>query len=104
MKIVRLMSAPVSIEEFADRYHLVMAVGERYSTTLPRFYAFFQDVEVADGGFLVSTFGHGRTESEAIENYAKLISGKVLVSRSYQKERREIVAPPLYYAPPPPES
>jgi hypothetical protein len=73
-----------------------MEVHERSHIDSPtRFYAHFFDAEISEGRILVGSFGNGRTEEEAIENYAAEISGKVLVIGAYKKERREIIVPIL---------
>jgi len=60
---------------------------------LPRWHASFQDVEIAEGGFLRSTFGDGETPEDAIAVYAREIEGRKLVYCAYRPERREFTAP-----------
>lgn len=100
MKIIRRCTAPVNIEDFADRHDLVMVVAERYHNRLAPYYAYF---EAAEGSMLCSTFGDGHSEREAISNYCKEIAGRVLVVNAYDQTNRKEIAVPrmLYYAPPP---
>ena len=44
---------------------------------------------------LTSVFGDGNTVQEAIANYAKEISGKLIVIDAYSRARREIKVPTL---------
>lgn len=86
-----------TIEGFADKNGLIMEVHERTHVDSPeRFYAHFENAEVKDGIILIGNFGNGHTPKEAIENYAKEISGKLLVIRAMSKKnRREIYVPVL---------
>lgn len=86
----------MSIEEFATRYNLTMEIRERHPRdTDDRFYAHFERAEVMQGGCLIGEHGNGRTEEDAIENYAMAISGKTLAIGAYTAERREIKVPVL---------
>ena len=83
MKIERISSKPrITIEQFAEEHDLVMVVQEPVSPGCPGldgcFSAHFKGVEVALGGFLYSIYGHHVTESDAINEYAKRISGKII--------------------------
>lgn len=96
MKITRVPLPRRSLEQFADEHGLVMKVHERTARDCPgRFYAYFEHAEIKDGHMLVGAFGNGRTEDEAIQSYAKEISGRALVLNSYTVERKEIVVPIL---------
>jgi len=72
---------PISLQEFAERYNLTMVVNERDHRIggVERFYAEFEDCEVRDGALLISAIGNGHDEFDAIENYARSISGRTLV-------------------------
>ena len=58
-----------------------------------RYYASFERAEIKDGACLVSTFGDGAWPGEAVMNYSREISGKLLVINAYDQSRREIRAP-----------
>ena len=86
----------VTLEEFCDRYKLVMEVHERSSPRLPRFYATIRGAEFKEREhFLTGLFGDGDTPQEAIDDYAKEISGKVMVLDAMFSSRREIQVPTL---------
>ena len=98
MKIERHYTPTMSIAEFADKYHLTVAVYDRgplFTGTKERFYAQFNDVEVKEGSCLASAFGNGSNEPEAIQNYAECISEKLLIVNAMTAARREIQAPRL---------
>jgi hypothetical protein len=96
MKIKRYNLDRMTIEAFAMKYNLTMEIRERNTKDSgSRFYAEFEGAEVMRHGFLVGEFGNGRTEGEAINNYAKSISGKRLAIRAYTSQRREIKVPIL---------
>jgi hypothetical protein len=83
MEIDRIIPEEITIEQFADRYNLVMEV-RKYSSGNP-FFAHFKNAEVRDGSILITPSGRGHTEEEAILNYAKLISEKILVFNSFSR-------------------
>jgi len=94
----------MALSDFADKHGLVMQVKERTRTELwrgfdyesNRYYAQFRDVDVKDGAVLRGTFGNGRTPEAAMANYAKEISGKLLVKDWHKPdERKEFHAPEL---------
>ena len=83
-----------TIEEFADRYNLVMKVSER---KLPagdpsRYYASFAKCDVLKDGMLCGQFGNGVTPEEAIKNYTRCIHLERLVIDALRDSRREIDA------------
>lgn len=89
-----------TIEGFADSYNLVMEVRERHlrpssPAGLKRYYARFEKSEIKEGCILSSTCGNGDTYEEAINNYAKEISGNLLVINATGTLRREIKVPIL---------
>jgi hypothetical protein len=97
MKIKTFPIEKMTIEEFADKYGLVMEVHERkppYKLYF-RYYARFSDCEVADQGFLVSIHGNGNTPEAAIADYAREISGKALAENARSSQRRDIQVPTL---------
>ena len=49
----------------------------------------FEYTSIAEGGFLIGTFGVGVSFYDACENYLKKISGKTLVVESPFSTRRE---------------
>lgn len=105
MQINVIRVAETTIEEFADRHGLVMEVSERRmdrwqrSHRLERFTATFKGVEVADAGMLLSVYGSGDTEIDAIRNYAERISSERLVVDAMKSTRREIAVPRLVEKP-----
>ena len=96
MKIVRRELERSTIDDFADKHGLVMEIHERSSEASPRrWYAHFFSAEVSQGNFLCGTFGDGPSEEDAVRDYAKQISGKLLVINAMEPERREIPVPVL---------
>ena len=83
-----------TIQAFAESYDLTMRVRYRDDSSLPPVYANFARTEVKNGVILEGEFGNGDTEEEAIGNYAKAISGKLLVVNTFSAgSRMEIQAP-----------
>ena len=103
MKIELHELETMSIEEFADRHGLVMEVHERSPKHCTvggwkpevRYYAHFKDVEIREPGVLVGAFGDGATPELAIANYAKRISGQVIVINAFGKNRQDVCVPLL---------
>jgi hypothetical protein len=84
----------MTIEEFADKHGLTMKVRERtFSLNGMLFFAGFDRVEVKDGPVLVSTFGDGATPEEAILDYTRKISLKLLAIDAFLPGRQNIQAP-----------
>ena len=97
MKIIRSYgNEPTDFVEFADKHNLDLKMGIDVSGN---FYCSFVNAEYKDGVVLVSSSGRGETEEEAIKNYAKEISRKLLVIDAYTSSRREIQVPVLSYNP-----
>ncbi|MBK6942517.1 MAG: hypothetical protein IPH13_20265 [Planctomycetes bacterium] len=80
MRIERTELARSTLEEFADKNDLVMEISERTPNHWPasRYYARFRHAEIVDGQRLISSFGNGASEEEAIEAYMREISGRRL--------------------------
>lgn len=105
MKIERKPADRQTLEAFADQHGLTMEIAERTRTDLARcfdyskmrFYAAFKGVDVSDGCMLSNSHGNGGTEDEALQDYARQISGKKLVLGAFTAERREIYAPEITY-------
>ena len=97
MKVERHYIAEMSIYKFGAINDLVMEVHERprSEASHDRFYAHFKHAEVKEGIALSGKFGNGRTEREAIQNYAKEISMQRLVIDAMSPERRELTVPRL---------
>ncbi len=107
MQIKRNPIKRLTIEQFADQHGLVMEIDEyatwpqhmmpftpgRSPTT--RFTASFEHAEVKDGPILSSAYGNGTSEAEAIADYARQISGKLLVIDATSEDRFEIEVPIL---------
>ena len=95
MEIERHKVHEMTIEEFAENNNLIMEVHERDDPKLPRCYAHFKLSDIKDGSCLIGKYGDGETEQEAIRNYAKEISGKLLVIGAFSSDRRNIQVPRL---------
>jgi hypothetical protein len=98
VKIKRQLVKESTLEEFADQHGLVLEIRERGGArgTAARFYCHFENSDIADGGFLVGAHGNGRTEEEAMADYAKRISESVLCIDGFRKKsRRDILVPRL---------
>jgi hypothetical protein len=94
----------MTIEQFADKYGLVMEVHERGKVdtarlgAAARYYAHFKHADIVDGACLAGVFGDGATPKAAIQSYAHKISGQMLVIGAFSSsERREIQVPTLVY-------
>lgn len=85
-----------TIEEFAEKHELVMQILERQHG---EYYANFKNSEVLNGSMLSSIYGTGFTQSAAMQDYAKLIAGKLLVVNAYTPRRQELRVP--YFSPSP---
>jgi hypothetical protein len=88
---------PVTIQAFADGHGLEMHVHQRALVPFPKgtYYANFPDAEIKDGYVLVGEHGNGDTPEEAIADYARKISGKLLVLHAGADNRSEIQVPTL---------
>lgn len=72
----------------------------RKTNKIPRYYAKFKNCEAKEGGALVGYFGNGNNINRALSDYAKEISGKILVFGAWSGcNRWEIKAPKLVYMP-----
>ena len=90
MKVTMKWPIPaMTLEEFAHKYGLEVAVGERAVPVgnKDRYWAHFDRVEVKEGGFLTSVSGNGATPEEAVADYAPKISLKTLVKDAYRDSR-----------------
>ncbi len=83
------------LEEFADQHGLTMVIRECLPGPDPkRFYACFKNAEVKnDDSMLGGKSGNGETPEEAMADYGKQISGKLLIIDAGTAERREIYVP-----------
>lgn len=99
MKVVlhRTAPAPVSFEQFAVFHRLELHCFERSKTIQPddrgRWYAHFRSCEVKQGNMLSGTYGEGPDPNAAIDDYAKILRGRLLVVNAYSPDRREIQCP-----------
>ena len=93
-----------SLEEFADEHNLVMEVVERehhgniYGNGyhVSRFYAHFKKVDIKEGFCLIGSTGNGETQEEAIEDYMREISNKLIVFDAFSEtDRKELWVPNL---------
>src|SRR5206468_11205767 len=83
-----LRQVTTSLQQLADQFTLNLHVYERDEG--PRFYAAFENVETKAPGVLVGTYGNGNTPEEAVTDYARQLTDKVLVIRAYQSGRCEV--------------
>lgn len=86
----------VSLQDFADKHRLVMEIHERAHCKAgdpARFYAGFKSCEIKQGCMLSREHGNGEFPSNAMEDYASKIQGKILVVNAFSKMRREILVP-----------
>lgn len=101
MKINRTAYPEMTIDAFAVEHDLTMEVTERAmdawqrSRGLKRYVAHFRRAEIKDGPMLVSAYGEGDTEQEAIQHYVDRISHTTLVVDAMANCRREIRVPRL---------
>ena len=97
MQIKRDLIAVMGLEEFADQHGLTLVVKERRlpEDSTKRFYAYFEDGELRQGGLLSGRYGSGASEEGAIQEYADCISMGNLVIDADGPGRREIVVPRL---------
>lgn len=100
MKIVIKQLAKCTIEDFADAHDLTMIVGEmmhKDAQIFSRYIAHFEDAEAKDNEHstvIGSSYGEGRSPDEAIKDYVRNISGRLLVIDALSSEnRREIQCP-----------
>jgi hypothetical protein len=94
MKIQRVNCEPAKmiIQLFAEKHDLTMII-HRYGPS--RVTAQFQGVEVKQGDILTTCYGDARSEGAAIAEYARKISGHMLVIDAMAPHRRQIQAPEL---------
>lgn len=98
MKIKEELVQEMTIEDFADQHSLTMVIRERANRKAndpDRFYAYLEHVEIKDGCILIGTYGNGKNKKEAMEDYAKQISEKLIVVNAYGPNRKEIHMPRL---------
>lgn len=95
-----------TLEEFAKKHYLTLVVTERTKKEIDfcasihggyghRFYVEFKHGDIKKGIMLHSTFGNGNTIEDAVNDYAKKISGEILVIDALTENRREIRVPQL---------
>jgi len=97
MKIKEELIPEISIEEFANQYNLTMVIGERTVSkdASNRYYAHFENAEIKESHLLSFSYGNGRTKEEAIKDYSRQISLKLIVLDAYKDTRKEIQVPRL---------
>lgn len=83
----------MNIFEFADIINRNIEIT-RHANQNGRYTAQFEHCEIKDGICLRGVYGEGRTPSEAVEDYAKKITGQTLVFYAMSDElRQEYVVP-----------
>lgn len=102
MKIVMHEADRFGLVAFADANDLIMEIHERVFAGLgarwtedERYYAHFKDCEIRERGCLLGALGNGATPEAAMRDYARRISGKLLVVDAWLNSRREITVPLL---------
>jgi hypothetical protein len=90
----------MDIQTFAEAHGLEIEIKLRpkkyRSSERARYYASIPSAEMLGaGGVLVSKFGNGATEEEAVAAYGEAISEEVLVIDAMRPGRREIKVPIL---------
>lgn len=94
IKLHERAGGTMKLEAFADKHDLVMRIEERSKQSgLPRYYAHFENCEVAEDGALIGSFGNGNTPEEAMADYAREIEGKRLVVDAFGPFRRAFDVP-----------
>jgi hypothetical protein len=94
MEIVRKYRERSTIEAFAEKHGLIMEICERdHGWRLAPLFGSFIRVEVKNGSILLGAYGNGFSEGEVIRDYAKLISGKLIVFDALGPNRKEIQCP-----------
>ena len=93
MKKIIHRAKRMTIGEFADCHGLVMELWNRSAHSgLPRWTARFHNTDTKEhrgSGVLTCTYGNGDTQDEAIADYARQITGKLLIVNP-GCDRREI--------------
>lgn len=84
-----------SIESFASMHQLTLQVHERTPDGLPRWFCYFNDIEIKDGSVLLSGSGKGNTIEEAVKDYCNNLSRKLVVYKATDKEKRKEFRMPL---------
>lgn len=77
MKIIRDGIIEGTIEKFADQYDLMMEI--HINRCSGDHFAHFQGSEFRGKESRLNTRGRGKTDREAIDDYARQISGKILI-------------------------
>ena len=100
MKIEVKRVEKMTLEEFADKYGLVMQIVEQYNaiSTEFRFRANFKGVKIKDNVSnkeITCVGGYGRDEETAMKDYGNLISGKILVFNGLGFFRKDISIPKI---------
>lgn len=101
MKIIKFKKAAMEILDFEKQYNLELTVYEKdpEAKDLPRYYTRFDSAETKVGKCcLLGESGDGNTPEEAIKDYCKKISNKILVIDAMSDtNRREIEVPELQH-------
>lgn len=95
MRIKRNFQPRSTIEQFAEMHGLTMEIRERSKDLWGngRFIASFEHCEEKGDGVLIGAYGNGNTEEEAIEDYGRRISGKMIVLNASTQVRKEMRVP-----------
>jgi hypothetical protein len=95
----------LTLEAFADKHGLVMEIRARSLGSgqcredASRYFAKFRSCEIKDGACLIGAYGDGATPNDAMGDYARQISGRLLIVDAMLLQRREIRVPNLaHYA------
>lgn len=87
----------MTLDEFADKYGLVMEIHERNREVGDPglFYAHFKRCEVMQNGCLAGVSGNGPTPKDALADYAQRLSLTRIAVNAMSEERQEIQVPRL---------
>lgn len=85
------------ITEYAKDLGVDLCIVERPPGWGARFFAYFQHTEEKRGHCLAGISGDGSTPDEAIAEYAKQISGKLMIINAFSDKRQEVPFPKLVH-------
>ena len=83
----------LDLEQQYKELELEVKMRDFRNSKLPLFYAKFKDSDVVDGNVIRGVYGNGNTIDEAIQDYCKEISGRVLVINRYSDNPKTFFIP-----------
>jgi hypothetical protein len=99
---IKTVELPITeLEKFLDQNNFIVEIRELIPGGPNKWVASVRKdsvehclVEIKDGGMLISRSGYGDTKKEAVDNLVRGISGEVLVTDAFDKEKRREIAVP----------